>query len=673
MTARNCLVFFAMLFPTVEAFGGATASQWVIVVNGQSARSRTIANHYSHLRNIPSLNIITLEDVPAENTVSLDVFRERILKPLLKEMENRKLWSHIQGVAYSSDFPTAVDLSAEPKPIGDNAEYLTPVASINGMTYLFRFVLGEGQNYIAYVNNWYAQRPSVGIFTSPTGQIDSELELKLKKLRDEQEYYKLADILDDQLRSQPHQFPVAYAAAQAWALAGESAKSLQRLQQAIETGWSYSKYTQQDKTLDSLHEFSRYQALIRSCEDDPFDWTPVLAFDARKFYSPNGIGSFAINSGVSYLLSFSLAVCTTGGNTQEEVIKQLTTSAGADYTYPKGVFYYTKTEDVRTKCREAGFKVATDRLKALGFEAAITDQKIPISKTCLGVMMGEATFAWGVTKSKIVPGALCDNLTSLGGAMETSHQTKLTEFLRHGAAASSGAVTEPYSVQAKFPHPLMHASYAAGLTSAEAFYSSITGPYQLLIAGDPLCQPHTVPPRFKVVGLENGAQIAESVQVELHPSDETKTTKPQHISFLLDGQFQGKLGFPARMNISGQKLPTGAHEFRFIATDDTRLESRWEQAFWITSGPDYNQVKLTGPESWKASDKQPLAVEVFGSDSDAVIEIRHDKDYLMTVEDGRTRCEVPTDKLGTGPVRLQAVATIGTTEVASLPITVMIE
>ena len=60
-------------------------------------------------------------------------------------------------------------------------------------------------------------------------------------------------------------------------------------------------------------------------------------------------------------------------------------------------------------------------------------------------------------------------------------QTPLSEFLRFGAAGASGTVTEPYSPSpTKFPSPMIQVHYARGCTLAEAFYQSVSGPYQLL-------------------------------------------------------------------------------------------------------------------------------------------------------------------------------------------------
>ena len=661
-------------------WAGASPCQWVVAVNGQSARSRTIANHYVHWRNIPMANVIVLPEVPAANKISLKDFREKILYPLLEEIGRRKLTTHIQGIAYSADFPLAIDVAGESKHEGKIAQYMTPVASITGLTYLYRFVRDFG-NFVELNNNWYAGREPSVLFTAPNGDNEAEIEKQKKQLMELKEHSKLGLLLEQQMLEYPDQFPLAYLAAQAWAEAGQTTRAVSQLQKAIELGWSFSQYIVDDPRLKSLHEFNRFQLLVKSCDDDPFTWLPFVGFDARRNYAPNGVSTYRAykNSGVTYLPSFVLAVCGPLGNTEEEALRQLKRSIDADFSKPKGGFYYTLTGDVRTTCRQPGFELARDRLLDMGFEAEIIKEGIPTGKECLGVTMGEATFSWTTSRSKLMPGAIGDNLTSLGAVMDTPNQTKLTEFLRHGAAAASGTVTEPYSIQAKFPHPMIHAAYASGLTAAEAYYASVSGPYQLLIAGDPLCQPFATAPAFSIAGLEQATNLIDKLTVEIVPAGVEGADRPRFVGLLLDGELKGAQPMPPgadirqRITMAAEKFSNGAHELRFVATDSTRKETKFERSYWLTSGPDYNQIKLSGPERWKAAAGQPLTVEVFGTDSDAVIEIRHDREYVLTVEEGRNSIEVPTENLGRGPVRLQAVATIGATEVASLPITVFIE
>jgi hypothetical protein len=659
---------------------GSSPSQWVVVVNGKSPRSRTIANYYTYWRNIPSVNVIVLDESPSGNTITLADFRDKMLVPILDEVAKRGLGNHVQGIAYSSDLPLAVDLGMEPDEEGPYGPYMTKVGSINGLTYLHRFVREIG-HFINVDNNWYAGRDTKLLFGSPTGDNGGEIESKKRTLLKEKKFSTLGYLLDEELKKYPDQFPLAYQSAQAWAEAGQPSRSLQQLQRAIESGWTYSKYLQNDERLKSLMEFNLFQTLVKGCETDEFDWTPAAGFDSRLFYAPNGVSTPRkyVNSGINYLLSMSLAVCGTSGNTEQEAIRQLKISIDADFTRPEGSFYFTETEDPRSKCRQSGFKIGIDKLKKLGFEAEIIREAFPMGKKCLGATLGISDVSWPSTKSTIMPGAIVENLTSLGGAMEVPAQTKLTEFLRYGAAASSGTVTEPFTISQKFPHATIHAYYAAGLTAAEAYYSSVSGPYQLLIAGDPLCAPFAKPPRYTLGGVTEGMQLGETLNIEIVPEASPNSSPIKYLAIHVDGEFKGAQPVPSgpgakpKIRIPSSQFKDGAHEIRLIAFEGSRLGMRYERSVWVLAGPEYNQIKMTGPKKWKASDNKPLSVEVVGSSSDAVIEIFHGKEYLATVEDGKNSCEIPTEKLGRGPVRLQAIGTIGASRVASLPLTIVIE
>ena len=134
--------------PSADAWAGASASQWVVVVNGDSHNSRTLANHYCQLRDIPGRNVIVLKEIPNSNTMPIDEFRSRILGPVLKEIEDRQLSTHIQGIAYSCDIPTTIELQSDLSSVENLPKVLTPTASINGLTYLFRWVMEKNPTYI---------------------------------------------------------------------------------------------------------------------------------------------------------------------------------------------------------------------------------------------------------------------------------------------------------------------------------------------------------------------------------------------------------------------------------------------------------------------------------------------------------------------------------------------
>ena len=112
-------------------------------------------------------------------------------------------------------------------------------------------------------------------------------------------------------------------------------------------------------------------------------------------------------------------------------------------------------------------------------------------------------------RQPMLPGAICEHLTSFGGIMsEGAGQTPLSEFLRFGAAGSSGTVVEPMALQQKFPTAFMHVHYARGASLAEAFYQSVFGPYQLLIVGDALCQPWAQRLTIEVAGVQPDQRVS---------------------------------------------------------------------------------------------------------------------------------------------------------------------
>jgi uncharacterized protein (TIGR03790 family) len=92
-------------------------------------------------------------------------------------------------------------------------------------------------------------------------------------------------------------------------------------------------------------------------------------------------------------------------------------------------------------------------------------------------------------------GALADHLTSFGGALDQPHgQGTALDWLRAGATASHGTVSEPCNHLQKFPHPqvlLLH--YLQGETAIEAYWKSVAWPQQGLFIGEPLAAPFGTP------------------------------------------------------------------------------------------------------------------------------------------------------------------------------------
>ena len=681
-TVRFCpfdaVVGLGFLFATFlgpDAFAGATASNWVVVVNGQSSNSRTIANLYSFARNIPGRNVIVLPNVPDSDQISVDQFRDLILNPVLKEIESRGLAAHIQGIAYSADFPTAITIGSDVDGVPNKSPYLTPVGSINGLTFLFRFVLAKNPAYISFESNLYAARPIRSLLRPlVTAEQEKQLAILLEQAKHEEAATlldSLCESLDKELR-----FPMHYLAAQQWALAGDTTKAIRRIEQSIQEGWQYRDHLLNDPAFVSLVNDKDFKRISKRCSELPSDYLPTRGFDARTFYSSSTLGSNNPTHGVSYMLSMVLAVTRDLGLTPTEAKQNLKTSILADFSHPKGSFVFAKTEDVRTKTREPNFAMAIRKLQSRGMEARIVEHELPPrGEECSGVMLGSPQFSWNQSRCKLLPGSIADNLTSLGGAMTTNAQTKATEFLRFGAAASSGAVTEPYTIPNKFPHPMMHVHYVDGLTAAEAFYSSVLCPYQLLIVGDPLCQPYCNPPRFIIqnkshVDLKNNQPLVIALKTEESKVD----SEPELLTWIVNGILRKKAPFETEIRILFENSEPGAHEIRLLSQAEKPIEQRYEQAMWVTLGNASEQIQLQTPKAWQLSDNRPLEITVERDADAGEIKVLHDFEVVGTVPSGQTKLVIKPSQIGYGPVRLQAEKTLANGQtVRSLPKIVLVE
>ncbi len=100
-----------------------------------------------------------------------------------------------------------------------------------------------------------------------------------------------------------------------------------------------------------------------------------------------------------------------------------------------------------------------------------------------------------LSKLRFHPGAAADHLTSTGGVLEGGKQMSALEWLRQGATASYGSVSEPCNRVGKFPSPAVFLDhYLHGETLLEAYWKSVEMPGQGLFVGEPLARPYAAHP-----------------------------------------------------------------------------------------------------------------------------------------------------------------------------------
>ena len=559
---RLLLAACCLLLPRLAVAGGGPENL-LLVVNPNSPASMCIANHYVRLRHIPTGNIVYLPWDPAATVTDVETFRQKILSQILDAARMPRTGRRIDYIIYSSDFPWAVQLHSDidkfKKTLGGHAHpdddppggqsphgwpmYLTPLGSINGLTYLWDPVSGGFAGYFDRHSNWY----------------------------------------------------------------------------------------------------------VRSGADEP-----TVAFSSSTRFGPEGEVVGPTAPGRHYVLSMMLGVTSGRGNTVAEVLEYLRRGAAADGTRPRGTIYFVENSDVRSTARQAGFAMAVRQLKALGVGAEIVEGIMPMNKKdVLGAMLGTASFDWKASGSTILGGAICEHFTSFGGDLgANAGQTPLSEFLRNGAVAASGTVTEPYAIADKFPAARMQVHYARGCTAAEAFYQSVSCPYQLLIVGDPLCRPWANLPEVSVAGVESGAVVRGMLR--LKPSARFREPgTAEHFELYVDGLAVRSCPADGELNIDTTAWSDGYHELRVLAIERGPIRTEGERILTITTA-NHRRLIWAAVSAKTAAGKEPLVVTAKAPGCANIIVFQGTR-VVGKIAGEEGRAEISPATLGTGPVQLFVV------------------
>jgi uncharacterized protein (TIGR03790 family) len=162
----------------------------------------------------------------------------------------------------------------------------------------------------------------------------------------------------------------------------------------------------------------------------------------------------------------------------------------ADDSKPSGTAYFVRTQDFSRNVRAAGYAGAeallSNRVRIIEVTTPVKAPLTDILAYFTGIARVEE-----LPQLKFRPGAAADHLTSSGGQLEGSNQMSALEWLRQGATASYGSVSEPCNLPEKFPNPAVFLDhYRRGDTLLEAYWKSVAMPGQGLFIGEPLARPY---------------------------------------------------------------------------------------------------------------------------------------------------------------------------------------
>jgi hypothetical protein len=282
--------------------------------------------------------------------------------------------------------------------------------------------------------------------------------------------------------------------------------------------------------------------------------------------------------------------------------------------------------------------------------------------------MGRGKFNFASSNSKIVAGAICENLTSYGGRLDQPGQTPLTEFLRFGAAGSSGTVIEPYAIQEKFPHPRIHTHYVKGCSLAESFYQSVHGPFQLLIVGDALCQPWAKFPQIKVSGLEPMQKVSGIQDVEVEFGNIPAIGS---LEFFVDGRLVQRLDPRDSLRFDSASMSDGFHELRIVGTSADAIETQGRAIIPIMVD---NKGELASLKTQQKRVDQNDFVEFEAtSNCGSTIHLIQNFKVIATETGQSATFKIKAKTLGRGPVSLAVTAVTEDEVVASAPVEIQVD
>jgi hypothetical protein len=375
----------------------------------------------------------------------------------------------------------------------------------------------------------------------------------------------------------------------------------------------------------------------------------------KNWYGWGPKGELIESGGIRYILSTTLGITFGRGNTVGEVVNYLQRGPTADGKSPRGTIYFMDNADVRSTTRKPGFLMATEQLKLLKVAAQIEQGDIPLRKNDVqGLLCGISDFDWKKSGSTILPGAICENLTSYGAIFDpTAVQTPISEFMRNGAAGTSGTVAEPFSIQNKFPHPMVQVHYARGCTLAEAFYQAVYSPYQLLIVGDPLCQPWANIPQVKVDGLAAGDTLKGKVAIKPSATLPRRGTVDR-FELYVDGGKIDKCGLNESLELDTSGYADGYHEVRIVGIEKSTVETRGNLVLPVTFNNYGKSIEFgTIPKNVV---RGGIPIKLVAKSPGAIgVAFYHNQQVIAKFNGESGEASVDSKLLGEGPVTLRAI------------------
>lgn len=345
------------------------------------------------------------------------------------------------------------------------------------------------------------------------------------------------------------------------------------------------------------------------------------------------------------------------GETIADITERLRLTALADGTSPQGQVCFLVSDDIRSTCRSWQYPAAVEELQGLGVNASVTSNPPGRPHRLIGLMMGAQRPAVA-SMGELVAGSMAEHLTSFGGVFGTWDQTKMTAWLRAGAAGSAGTVTEPMAIWTKFPHARFFVHYASGCSLLESFSQALASPLQTLLIGDPLARPWAKLPGITLVDLsESKGPVTGTVEF-LASTWTSPFEAPPMTLFLVDGRSAVSSTEQPLLRLDTRALGDGYHEVRAVAYTRGLVRQQGMDQRGFTTRNHGQGVTLSGlsdQESIDLDHPRSVRVDAEGAPVEVGLVSQH---RVIARQPWSSEAIVSLDprRVGLGPNHIQAAA-----------------
>lgn len=221
-----------------------------------------------------------------------------------------------------------------------------------------------------------------------------------------------------------------------------------------------------------------------------------------------------------------------------EAVRFVERAAAADSTFPTQKVYLAKSTDPARRIRHVLFDNAIFENWVLGRCNVVRTNSNGLTQLVPAFGFQGGVYRLTVPTNAFEPGAIADTLTSYSGRIFVwNDHTTVLDFLLGGAALSYGTVVEPCAYLGKFPTPNVYFYLARGFTAGEAYYMSITNPYQGLIVGDPLVAPFATHAQIVCLAPAPSAVLTGTTNIKLQIATDSTARPVGRVDVFVDGRW----------------------------------------------------------------------------------------------------------------------------------------